>query len=322
VRRRQALLGVLALAGAAVMRDARAQKKLVIGLLDAGNRPEWWLGFRQQMRELGYIEGKTVFFEERFASGKADLLAAYARELVQRDVALIVTAGTSAALEAKRASAKIPIVMATGADHVSLGLAVSLSRPGRNVTGNSTVGSELTAKRFALLREMFPKMTRLAVLWHSENIGSMPAVRDLEAVARSSKVTLQNLGIASAAELPQAFAAAAQERAEALFVVAGPLTFPERKRIAELAIKHRLPTMHGPGEYVEAGGLASYSPNYRDFFRRAAITADKILKGAKPGELPIEEPTKFDFTINLKTAKALGVTIPKAVLLRADRVIE
>ncbi|SRR5712692_1511374 len=326
MKRRQALFGILGLGmGVASARNASAQRAAkvpVIGLLDAGARMEWWAAFREQLRKLGYVEGQNVAFEARFAGGKSEQLLALAQELVRLNVAVIVTGGTAAGLEAKRATGKIPIVMATGSDHVSLGLAVSLARPGRNVTGISSISSELTGKRLELLREVLPKMTRLAVLWHADNIGSAPAVRDLEAATRSSRIALQNLGISTANEFAGAFSAAARERAEAVYVVASPLTFPERRRIAELALKHRLPTMHGPSEYVEAGGLLSYAPSYPDLFRRAAVYVDKILKGAKPGDLPIEEPTKFELVINLKTAKALGLSIPKAVLLRADRVIE
>jgi putative ABC transport system substrate-binding protein len=291
-------------------------------MLDAGERLHWWTAFQQQLRELGYVEGRNVAFEARFASKKPEQLPALAKELVRLNVAVIVTGGTAAALEAKRATNTIPIVMATGSDHVSLGLVVSLARPGRNITGLSSISTELTAKRLDLLREVLPKMTRLAVLWHSDNIGSAPAIRDLETAARSSRVALQNLGVSTAGELADAFSAATREHADAIFVVAGPFTFPWRQTIADLALKHRLPSMHGPVEYVEAGGLISYAPSYSALFRRAAVYVDKILKGAKPGDLPIEQPTKFELAINLKTAKALGLTIPKSLLLRADQVIE
>ena len=326
MKRWQALLGILSLGvGLASAHNASAQssgKVPVIGLLDAGERLEWWAAFRQEFRKLGYVEGKNVAFEARFAGGKLERLPVLAQELVRLDVAVIVTSGTAAALEAKRATGKIPIVMATGTDQVSMGLVVSLARPGGNVTGVSSIATELTGKRLELLREVLPRMSRLAVLWHTENIPSATAIRDLEAAARSSKVALQNLGVKTMKEIAGAFSAAAQERAEAVFVIATPSFFSERQRIAELALKHRLPTMHGPSEYVEAGGLISFAPSYSDLFRRAAVYVDKILKGAKPGDLPIEEPTKFELVINLKTAKALGLSIPKAVLLRADRVIE
>lgn len=326
MKRRQALFGILGLGvGVASVRRAIAQriaKAPIIGLLDGSERLEWWAAFRQQLRKLGYVEGQNIALETRFAGGNVEQLPVLAQELVRLNVAVIVTGGTATAVEAKRASGKIPIVMASGGDQVSHGLAVSLARPGRNVTGMASVSSDLTGKRLELLREVFPKMSRLAVLWHADNIGSTTAVRDLEIAARLSKIALQNLGISTGKDLSDAFSAATRERAEAVFVVASPFTFPERQKIAELALKHRLPSMHGPSEYVDAGGLLSYGPHYPDLYRRAAVYVDKILKGAKPGDLPIEQPTKFELVINRKTAMALGVTIPQAVLIRADRVIE
>jgi putative ABC transport system substrate-binding protein len=212
--------------------------------------------------------------------------------------------------------------MATGSDQVSLGLAASFARPGGNVTGVSSISADLTGKRFELLREILPKMSRLAVIWHRGNVASAFAVRDLEAAVRASRIALQNLGVNAAEELSGAFSAAARNRTEAVLVVASPFTSPERRQIAELALKHRLPTIYGPSEYVDAGGLLSYGPSYPDLLRHAAVYVDKILKGAKPGDLPIEQPTKFELVVNLRTAKALGVTIPQAVLVRADRVIQ
>jgi putative ABC transport system substrate-binding protein len=326
MKRRQALFGIVGLGiGLTATPDASAQsggKTVVIGLLDAGERLEWWAAFRQEMRKLGYAEGKNIAFESRFARGKPEQLSALAQELVRLNVALIVTSGTAAVVEAKRASSSIPIVTASGADYVSLGLANSLARPGRNVTGMTSISTGLTAKRLELLREILPKLSRLAVLWHAGNIGSMPAMRDIEGAANASKIVLQNYGITTEKELVEAIATAAKERAEALFLIAGPFTYSERGRIAELALKYRLPTMHGPSEYVDAGGLISYAPSYPDLYRHAAGYVDKILKGAKPGDLPIEQPTKFELVINKKTAKALGIVIPQAVLLRAERVIE
>jgi putative ABC transport system substrate-binding protein len=326
MKRRQALFGILGLGmGMACVRDAlaqRASKVPVIGLLDASERVEYWAAFRQQMQKLGYVEGKNIAFEPRFAGGKPEQLLVLAQELVRLDVAVIVTGGTAAALDAKRATAKIPIVMATGTDHVSMGLAVSLARPGRNVTGMSSVSSDLTGKRLELLREVIPKMTRLAVIWHAENIGSVPTMRDLETVARSSKIAFQNLGISSVKDFDGAYASAVRERADAVFIVHSPFFFPERKKLVELALKHRLPTMIGQTDYADAGGLLGYAPSYPELFRHAANYVDKILKGAKPADLPIEQPTKFELVINKKTAKALGITIPQAVLLRAERVIE
>ena len=325
MKRRAALFGIVGLGagfGATAARAQRASKVAVIGLLDGGQRVEWWAAFREQIQKLGYVEGQNVAFQARYAGGNPERLPALAQELVRLDVAVIVTAGEGASVEARRATRTIPIVTATGTDPVSLGLAVSLARPGRNVTGVSSLSSDLTAKRLDLIREVLPKMTRLAVVWHSDNLGSATAMRQLGTSTASSKIALQNLGINSAEELPEAFSAAARERADAVFVVAGPMTYPQRTRIAELALKHRLPTVHGPSEYVDAGGLISYATSYPDLFRRAAVYVDKILKGAKPGDLPIEEPTKFEMVVNLKTARALGVSIPKAVLVRAYRVIE
>ena len=326
MKRRQALIGILGLgAGLACVRGAGAQgaaKIPVIGLLDAGERREWWAALRQQLQKLGYAEGKNIAFESRFAGGKPERLPVIAQEFVRLKVAMIITSGTAAAVEAKRATGDIPIVAASGADYVSLGLATSFARPGRNLTGMTSINSGLTAKRLELLREILPKLSRLAVLWHADNIGSMPAMRDIENAASASKIVLQNYGVSTVKELVDSVATAAKERAEALFVIAGPFTFSERGRIAELALKHRLPTMHGPSEYVDAGGLISYAPSYPELFRHAAVYVDKILKGAKPGDLPIEQPTKFELVINKKTAKALGVVIPQSVLLRAERVIE
>jgi putative ABC transport system substrate-binding protein len=325
MNRRQALFAVFGLSlKLCAARESSAQptaKAPVVGLLDGGERLEWWAAFRQQLRELGYVEGQNVAFEARFASGRFERLPALAQELVRLKVAVIVTSGTVAAQAAKRATSTIPIVMGTGSSE-DMGLVASLARPGGNITGVTTVAVGLTGKRFEILREVFPKMSRLAVLWHRDNPASALAVRELETAARSSKVALQVLGVKSVDELTGAFSAMAQKRARALFVIADPLFFPERRRISDLAIKHHLPSVSGMSEYVEAGGVLSYGPSYSDLFRRAAVYVDKILKGAKPGDLPVEQPMNFELVINLKTARALGVTIPPAILLRTDRVIE
>jgi putative ABC transport system substrate-binding protein len=325
MKRRQALLGI---AGFSVLGSiaphafGQKGKPVVIGTLDGGERISWWAAFRSQLRALGYVEGESIVIESRFARGRLRDLPALAEELVRANPAVIVTASSAAVLAAKRATDTIPIVTATGSDHVSHGLANSLARPGGNVTGLSTLAADLTGKRLDLLREMRPKLSRLAVLWHRDNVGSTSAVRDLQAATRASRIALQNLGFRKAEELTEAFASAARERAEAVFVVLAPLTYAERKNIGALALKHRLPTMHGSSEFVDAGGLVSYGPSYADLHRRAAIYVDRILKGAKPGDLPIEEPTKFDLVLNLGTAKAIGVQIPQAVLVRASRVVD
>ncbi len=326
VRRRQVLLGITAstvLQGIPLCLLAQPGAKIpVIGLLDAGKRLWWWKAFRQQMDELGYLDGKSILYEARYAQGHLERLDALAEELVRRQVAVIVTAATAATQAAKRATDRIPIVTATGTGHVSLGFAASLARPGGNVTGLSTLSSDLTEKRVELLRELLPKLSRLAVLWQSNNPGSIAAFRDIERSAETLKIALQNVGVRKSEELADAFSAAAKGRADALYVIGGPLTIDEREQIAALARKHKFPTMHSVSESVEVGGLIFYGVHTEDLFRRAAVYVDKILKGAKPGELPIEQPTKFELIVNMKTAKSLGIKIPQGVLLRADRVIE
>jgi len=309
--------------------DASAQpasRVFRIGTLDASvpdpTRLEWWSAFRQQLRELGYVEGQNVALTTRFAHGKIEHLPALGEELVRLKVDVIVTAGGFQTTQAvKQATTTIPIVMTTGADPVSLGLVASLARPGGNITGMTSITSELTGKRFQLLRELLPKISRLAVLSYA-NPPSALAVRDFEALARSERIALQALAVRRPDEFEGAFFSMERERAEALIVIVSATFFGERKRLADLAILHRLPTIHAQVEYVETGGLLSYGPSYPEFFRHAAVYVDKILKGAKPGDLPIEQPTKFELVINLKTAKALRLTIPPALLLRADRVIE
>ena len=294
----------------------------MIGLLDAGERLEWWAAFKQQLSDLGHVEGRTVAFEPRYAAGKVERLPALARELTHMKVRVIVTGGSVATQAALGATTTIPIVTATGDDPVATGVAASLARPGGNVTGMTSISDDLDAKRLELLREVMPKLSRLAMLWHAENPVSVRRARAVEPVAQSMKLELRRFGIGSGDELPRAFAAMTQERAAAVFVIAGPQLFADRERLAALALKHHLPSMHTQSEYVDAGGFISYGPSYPDLFRRAALYVDKILKGAKPGELPIEQPTQISLVINLKTAKALGATIPNAILLRAGRVIE
>ena len=326
MKRRQALFGIIGLGiGLPAARQAGAQtgaKNVVIGLLDAGDRKEWWAAFRQRMRELGHVEGKNVSFETRVASGKLDLLPTMAQEMVRLNVAVIVTSGTAAAQAAKQATSTIPIVMATGADQVSMGLVDSFARPGGNITGVTSLTTGLTSKRLELLREIFPKMKRLAVLWQPSNGSSAAAMRDLDTAAGPFRIALQNLRVSSAKDCADVFATLSRDRPDALFVIHAPLPYNERRTITQLALKHRLPSIYGTAEYIEDGGLISYGTSYPELFRHAAIYVDKILKGAKPGNLPIEQPTKYELIINRKTAKTLGVVIPQAVLLRAERVIE
>jgi putative ABC transport system substrate-binding protein len=326
MNRRRALITLLGLGlGLPAARGASAQaatKVRVVGLLDAGQRLEWWVALRHQLHELGYVEGQTVAFEERFANGKFERLPTLAQELVSRKVAVIVTSGTVTARVAQAATRTIPIVMATGDDPVQAGLAKSLARPGGNVTGVTSLNALVMGKRFEQFREALPRISRLAVLWDRNNDASVPSVHAIEATARAAKMAVQSVGVRSVNELDAAFITMTNERAGGVFVVSGPSFFSERQRLADLAIKHRLPSMYQQMEYVEAGGLLSYGPSYAGLFRQAAHYVDKILKGAAPGDLPIEQPTTFELVINLKTARALGITLPSQTLLRADRSIQ
>jgi putative ABC transport system substrate-binding protein len=297
-------------------------KKTVIGLLDGGERLQWWDAFRQQLLELGYVEGRTVSFESRYAKGNIELLPAMAKELIDLKVAVIITSGGAAAVAASRATRKIPIVMASGADQVSLGLVSSLARPGGNVTGVSSLPPDLMAKRFELLREVVPRSSRLAVLWHADNAPSMASVRELDASAARSRVALQSFGIRAADELAETFSAMTRQHVEAVVVVNSPLVFGERRTIVELALKHKVPAIYGSADYADVGGLLSYGPSYPELYRRAASYVDKILKGANPGDLPIEQPATFELVINAVTARALGIALSPAMRARANRVIQ
>ena len=304
----------------------QAGKVYRIGLLDysepGAGRQAWWDVFRQQMRELGYVEGRNVSFEVRWAQGEDDRLPKLAAELVSLKVDLIVTAGTNAAIAAKRATTAIPIVMATGSDPVATGLVASLRQPGGNLTGMTTLNSELAAKRLEFLKIVAPRTSRIAILWDERTPALRVAVPETETAAKTAGLTIHSVPVGSAAGFEAAFANVVKGRAGALMIVPSPMFFSHRKRLAELAVKHRLPTVVGPREFVEAGGLVGYGADFPDLFRRAATFVDKILKGTMPGDLPVEQPTKFELVINLKTAKALGLTIPQALLGRADEVIQ
>jgi putative ABC transport system substrate-binding protein len=277
---------------------------------------------RQRLRELGYLEGQNIAFESRFGEGKPDRLSGLAAELVGLKVDVIVTSGTPASLAAKQATRTIPIVMAQLADPVGAGLVASLARPGGNVTGLTTQDADLGGKRLELLLEVVPKVSRLALLIDETNPGTVLIVKGTQAAARSVGVQLQSLGVRDPGELDRAFSAMKEARADALIVESSSMLFTSRTRLADLALKNRLPTVFAQREYAEAGGLMAYAADFSDLFRRAATFVDKILKGAKPADLPIEQPTKFDFVINLKTANALGLTIPQSILLRSDKVVQ
>ena len=281
------------------------------------------LAFLQGLRELGWVEGKNIVIEYRWAEGRSDRLPDLVAELVRLKVDVIFAANTAAAVAAKNATGTIPIVMATGGDPVGLGLVASLARPGGNVTGLSfSVGMDTVGKELELLKETVPKVRRVAFLSNPANPSHGLAISGARVAARSLGVQLQLLEARGPNEFDSAFAAMARERAQALVVALDPFFGFHRARLLDLAAKRRLPAMYGAREYPEAGGLMSYGLDVRDNFLRSATYVDKILKGAKPADLPIEQPTKFELVINLKTAKALGLTIPQVVLLRTDQLIE
>jgi putative ABC transport system substrate-binding protein len=274
------------------------------------------------LRDLGYVEGRSIRFEARYADGKNDALAGLAVELVRAGVDVIVAVGTPASRAAKSASAVIPIVFSRIADPLALGLVPNLARPGANVTGVSVVTRDLAAKRLQLLLELVPGISRIGVLWDPSFPSAVIELKEVEDAAPQLKIELYRLPIRKAAELDPAMRGFAEQSGQALSVIPGVLFTEQRRLVAELAIGHRLPTILSRKEHVEAGGLMSYGTNYTDMYRRAATYVDKILKGAKAGDLPIEQPTKFELVINLKTAKALGLEVPWFLQQRADEVIE
>jgi putative ABC transport system substrate-binding protein len=278
--------------------------------------------FRQGLRELGYVEGRNLIIEYRSADGRSERFADLAADLVGLKVDLIVTRGTPAAVAAKNATRTIPVVMANAGDPVDSGLVTSLARPGGNLTGLSSLTVNLEAKRLGLLRELVPGGARIAVLYNMSSPNNLPQWKAIETAARAVSIQPQLLDVRKPEDLAPAFDAASRQRADGLVVGGEGLFQANRKLIAELAAKHRLPAIYRSMEYIEAGGLMAYGPSYPDLYRRAATYVDKIFKGAKPADLPVEQPTKFELIINLKTAKALGLTIPQALLLRADEVIQ
>jgi putative ABC transport system substrate-binding protein len=278
--------------------------------------------FRKGLRELGYVEGRNLIIEYRSADGRSERFAALATELVGLKVDLIVTRGTPAALAAKNATRTIPVVMANAGDPVDSGLVTSLARPDGNVTGLSSLTVNLEAKRFGLLRELVPGIARIAALYNMSRPANPPQWKEIETAARSLSIQPQLLDVRKPEDLAPAFDAAIRQRADGLIVGQEGLFQANRKLIAELAAKHRLPAIYRSMEFIEAGGLMAYGPSYPDLYRRAATYVDKILRGAKPADLPIEQPTKYVLAVNLKTAKALGLAIPQSLLLRADEVIQ
>ena len=298
-----------------------AERVYRIGIL--GNAPStYWDEFIQSLRERGYVEGQNVRVERRYVEGRVERSTEFATELIRLQVDILVASGSPAVRAAKRATATIPIVAVLVSDPVAQGLAASLARPGGNVTGLANLLPELGAKRLELLKEIYPEISRVAVLWNPANSGSVIVRKRLTVAARTLGITLHSLEVRSPDDLEGAFALMAKERPDALMTLDDHLFFQHRTSIVDFAAKRRLPAMHASREAAEAGGLVAYIVSASELFRRAAEYTDKILKGAKPGDLPFEQPTKFELVINLRTARALGLTIPPLLMLRASEIIE
>jgi len=299
----------------------QAKKVPRVGVLRPGSPPDPYVdAFRQGLRDLGYVEGKNIAIEYRWAEGKSAGLPLLAAELVHLKVDAIVTQGEAATRAVKEATSTIPIVMATSGDPVGAGLVASLARPGGNVTGLSAVAPDLTGKRLQLLKEAVPKVSRVAILYNPTILGAVLSVKEAQAAAPPLALKVQPVEVRAPDELGPAFDAMTRERAEALFAIGDPFTITHQRQILDLAAKRRLPTTF---DWLEpADCLISYGPNRLDMFRRAATFVDKVLKGTKPEDLPVEQPMKFELVINLKTAKQIGLTIPQSVLYRADKVIK
>ena len=326
--RRGFIAGTLSLLVAPLAGEAQPAAKVVrIGMLWTASPDNPLLqavfdAFQQGLREQGYVAGKDVAFEHRSAREKYELFPDLAAELVRLNVNVIVTGNALSTLAAKQATSTIPIVFAAAPDPVAAGLVASLARPGGNVTGLTTlVSPAIVGKQLELLKEAVPKLSRVAVLGNPASLHTRMFIREAETAARSLKVQLQIVEARDPDEFKGAFAAVTKERVGAMFVLSDPMFINNRTQLVNLAARNRLPTMYAQREHVEAGGLMAYASNLAELYRRAATYVGKILKGAKPADLPVEQPTKFELVINLKTAKALGLTIPQSLLLRADEVI-
>ena len=321
MNRRDTVLALLALSAAPLTAGAQQTGKVHrIGLLRVGSPPPGFIEpFRQGLRELGYVEGQSIIIEYGLAENVAQLPELAAR-LLRLKVDVLVASGTPSVVPARNATSTVPVVFVAAIDPVATGVVTSLARPGGNVTGVSAVHADAVGKRLQLLKELLPKASRIAFMVRATSPATAQYVKEAELAARTLGMQLQILAVRDAGDLEGAFASA--QGASALLTVDDAMLTAQRTRIADLALKNRLPTISGFSEMVEAGGLMSYGPHYGDLYRQAAAQVHKILKGTKPADLPVEQPTKFELAINLKTAKALGMTIPQSVLLRADRVIE
>ncbi|MBI4513629.1 MAG: ABC transporter substrate-binding protein [Gemmatimonadetes bacterium] len=317
------LIGVLIVASLVTAGDAQA-RVYRIGILETTSRSAaapMLDAFRSRLRELGYVEGQNVVFEYRWAEGKAERFPRFAAELVGLNVDVIVTRGAPAALAAKRATSTIPIVMSSSGDPVSIGLVQTLARPGGNVTGLTAVVPDLAGKRLELLKEAFPHVSRIGFLWNPANPVSKLTFQEAQTGAQRLGLTFEGLPIQKPEDLERVLQTAVRARVQALSASNDAIFVHRAAVITEFAAKQRLLAIYASRELVEAGGLMSYAVHYPDLYRRAATYVDRILKGARPADLPVEQPTKFELVINLKTAKALGITIPQSLLLRADQVI-
>jgi len=326
MRRRDFIKGIAGSAAAwpLAAHAQQAGKTYKIGWLSAGSfeRSPAPAAFLDALRELGWIEGKTFAFERRYAENRPERLPELAAELVQLNVDVIVGVATLAPLAAKRATTTIPIIMTNAGDPLGTGLADSLARPSGNVTGMSLMAPELSGKRLELLKELLPRLARVAVLWNAANPYSALVFKQVQAASGTLGIEVQSLELRQPDDFDGAFETMQRQHPDSLVTVEDPLTFNHRKRIADFAAGQQLPSLSGQSEFAAAGGLMSYGANQADLFRRAAGYVDKILKGAKPADLPVQQPSKFELVINLKTAKALGITIPPSLIARADEVIE
>jgi putative ABC transport system substrate-binding protein len=319
-------LGAVLAASATVSAQSQAAKIPWIGYLQPtvpqnGTSP-FLEDLRQGLRELGYVEGKNIVIEVRWGEGKLDRMPALASELVRMKVDVIVAVSSPSVVAAKQVTRTIPIVMPLSSDPVGDGLVASLARPGGNITGLSLMAPDLAAKRLQLLKEAFPRVRPVAALWNPDYVGMAARLRETQGVAPSVGVEVRSVEMRDSRELERALENLDRNRPSAIFLLADPLTLSQRLRIVEFAAEERIPAMYEVSQFVDAGGLMSYGPNTDELLRRAASYVDRILKGAKPGDLPIEQPSRFELVINLKTAKTLGITIPESVLLQADRVIQ
>jgi putative tryptophan/tyrosine transport system substrate-binding protein len=314
------LIGGAAAAWPVAARAQQARKVYRVGFL--WDSPSVWphaLGaFRQGLRDLGWIEGQNIAIEYRWAEGRFERLAELAEELVRLKVDVIVAPTSIYTGVAKRATSTIPIVFASHADPIGSGHVDSLARPGGNATGFTVMMSETNAKSLELLKELIPRLSRVAVIWDPATPSHRPGLDAIEVMGRALGLTLQPVAVRSATEFDTAFSTIVQERADGVVILSTPLFMGGARQLADLAMTHKLPTMFGPREHVEAGGLMSYSPDRAELYRRAATYVDKILKGAKPADLPVQQPEKFELVINLKTAGALGLTVPPTLIVRAE----